>query len=315
VKFRNHKQTGLASTGPLLHATRMVQRYSFHSCACSILLACVLLLGLCNSGNAAGKLDELAQRDELVCGVRSTVYPFGFINPRTNDLEGFDVDLGKAIAADLGLRARFMAVSSLERIPALLRGDIDLIVAAMTHQFDRESQIDFSLTYFMDGQRLLVRNGQGIRSISDLAGKTVGVTQGSTAEKNLSAIQPNCHIREFPNYIASFLALKKGLISAVSTDSTILLGLKAADPNPYLWDIVGAYMSDEPYGIGLPQNDSAYRDRINYALSRIWLRGEYMEIYNRWFGAGTPTYLPTDWKMEIWPGQLKNADSKGTLRP
>ncbi len=98
-----------------------------------------------------------------------------------------------------------------------------------------------------------------------------------------------------PGYAEAFLALKRGQVDAISADATILLGLKNSDQDPAAWTIAGAYITDEPFALGLPQNDSALRDRVNLALQRLWLSGEYMRLYNRWFGPHTKYYLPTSW--------------------
>ena len=98
-----------------------------------------------------------------------------------------------------------------------------------------------------------------------------------------------------------FLALSQGKVAAVTTDSTILLGLKNSAPNPEDYAIVGEYISDEPYGLGLPENDSDFRDLVNRTLVDLWNTGDYLKIYNKWFGQDTNYYLPLNWKMETWP--------------
>jgi polar amino acid transport system substrate-binding protein len=153
----------------------------------------------------------------------------------------------------------------------------------------------------MDGQKILVKKDSGIESVADLAGKKVGTAKGSTSEKNIKDAQPDCTVLSFEGYPQAFLALKQGKVAAVTTDSTILLGLKNSDPNPDEWVIAGDFISAEPYGLGLPENDSDFRDFVNKSLVEMWVSGEYHAIYNKWFGPDTRYYLPTDWEMEVWP--------------
>ncbi|MFW6324879.1 MAG: transporter substrate-binding domain-containing protein, partial [Desulfovibrionales bacterium] len=96
-----------------------------------------------------------------------------------------------------------------------------------------------------------------------------------------------------------FQALQMGRVSGWSTDSTILLGYAAKSPGQY--ELVGDFFSNEPYGIGLPEDDSKWRDTINFTLQDMWKDGTYLKIYNKWYGPDTPYYFPLTEKMEMWP--------------
>lgn len=247
---------------------------------------------------AMGKIDEIKARGKLVAGVKDSVFLFGFIDPNTNELAGFDVDICKAIADKLGVGIEFKTVTSKNRIPMLAQGSVDMLAATMTHKHSRDEKIDFSVTYFMDGQKLLVKKGSGIASTDDLAGKKVGTVKGSTSEKNIAAAQPAANVISFDEYPQAFLALKQGKVEAVTTDSGILAGLKASDDNPDEWEIVGDFFSSEPYGLGVPEGDSDFRDFVNKSLHQMWLDGSYAALFKKWMGYD----LPDTWQMEIWPG-------------
>ncbi|NJB67789.1 polar amino acid transport system substrate-binding protein [Desulfobaculum xiamenense] len=268
----------------------------------SVLSLCLILLA---TAAFAGKIEDIQARGKLICGVKDAVVPFGFVDPDSKQLVGMDVDICRYIANKLGVELELAPVTSATRIPMLTQGSIDIAAATMTHKYSRDDVIDFSITYFMDGQKILVKKGSGIASVADLAGKKVGTAKGSTSEKNIKAAQPDCTVISFEGYPQAFLALKQGKVAAVTTDSTILLGLKGSDPNPEMWEIAGDYIADEPYGLGLPENDSDFRDFVNKSLAQMWLSGEYMTVYNKWFGPDTNYYLPTSWKMEIWPGAME----------
>ncbi len=249
----------------------------------------------------AGLLEDIQARGELIAGVKDAVVPFGFVDEATNDIVGFDIDICRYIADKLGVELRLEPVTSATRIPMLEQGSVDILAATMTHKFERDEQIDFSITYFMDGQKLLVAADSGITSVADLAGQKVGTSKGSTSEQNIAEAQPDCIVVSFEGYPEAFLALKQGKVVAVTTDSTILLGLKNSDENPENWAIVGEFISDEPYGLGVPENESDFRDFVNLCLAEMWKSGDYMTIYNKWFGEDTAYYLPLEWEMEIWP--------------
>jgi len=272
----------------------------------AVLALCLSFTG-CNSskdkngGDDQSLLEEVKSRGTLVCGVKDTAVPFGYVDEKTDQLTGFDVDVCKYIAKELGVEPEFKVVTSETRISMLSQGSIDLAAATMTHKLEREKDIDFTVTYFMDGQRLLVPKGSGIASPADLAGKKVGTAKGSTSEKNIEDVQPNVEVLAFEGYPEAFAAMMQGNVNAVTTDSTILLGLKNSAENPDDWEIVGDAFSIEPYGIGLPENESDFRDAVNAALIKMQTSGEYAKIYDKWFGPDTRFNLEQSWEMEIWP--------------
>ena len=249
----------------------------------------------------AGTLEDVKAKGVLVAGVKDAVVPFGFVDENTKELVGFDVDICREIANKLGVKLELKPVTSATRIPKLSQGMVDLAACTMTHKLSRDEVIDFSLTYFMDGQKLLVKKGSGINSYKDLAGKKVGSAKGSTSEKNIKNVQPDCTVLSFEGYPQAFLALKQGKVSAVTTDSVILVGLKGSDDNPDMWEIAGDFFANEPYGIGVRENDSNFRDFVNASLIEMWEDGTYLKIYNKWLGPDTSYYMPLTWEMETFP--------------
>jgi len=266
-----------------------------------LLLALVLGLSMALTPAFAGKIDDIKARGTLICGVKDAVVPFGYVDEATKQIVGFDIDMCNAIAAKLGVKSELKPVTSATRIPMLAQGSIDLTAATMTHKLERDDQIDFSITYFMDGQKLLVKKDSGIKSAADLAGKKVASVKGSTSEKNIKAAQPDCTVISFEGYPEAFLALKQGKVEAMTTDASILLGVKNSDPNPENYEIVGDFISAEPYGLGLPENDSDFRDLVNATLMEMWRNGDYQKAYDKWFGKDTNYYIPLTWTMELWP--------------
>ena len=267
--------------------------------AALLMVVATLILGLPAAN--AGKLEDIKARGTLVAGVKDSQPPFGFVDEDSRQLAGFEPELCAALAAKLGVKLELKPVTSATRIPMLEQGAIDLIAATMTHKIEREEKIDFSITYFPATQKLLVKKDSGIKSVADLAGKKVGSAKGSTSEQNVKKAQPGCTVISFETYPEAFLALKQGKVQAMTTDESILVGIQNSDDKPEAWDIVGEYISPEPYGLGVAENDSKFRDFVNLALMDMWTKGEYQKIYEKWFGKGTKDYIPLTWKMELWP--------------
>ncbi|MBN1635027.1 MAG: ABC transporter substrate-binding protein [Deltaproteobacteria bacterium] len=249
----------------------------------------------------AGTLEDVKAKGVLTAGVKDAVVPFGYVDEKTKELVGFDVDICREIANKLGVKLELKPVTSATRIPKLAQGTVDLAAATMTHKLSRDEVIDFTITYFMDGQKLLVEKDGGVKSYHDLAGKRVGTAKGSTSEKNIKNVQPDCTVISYEGYPQAFLALKQGKVAAVTTDSSILVGLQASDDNPGKWEITGDFFANEPYGIGVRENDSDFRDFVNRSLIEMWEDGTYLKLYNKWFGPDTKYYIPLTWEMETFP--------------
>ncbi|GAB6037098.1 ABC transporter substrate-binding protein [Fundidesulfovibrio butyratiphilus] len=270
-----------------------------HRIAIALTVLMILAFGL--STAQAGKLEDIQKRGTLVAGVKDSQPPFGYVDENSKQIVGFEIDLMAALAKKLGVKLETKPVTSSTRIPMLTQGDIDIVAATMTHSRQRDKQIDYSITYFSTFQRLLVKKDSGIKSIADLAGKKIGSAKGSTSEKNAQRAQPKATVISFETYPEAFLALKQGKVQAVTTDEAILLGLKNKDDNPGDYAVVGEPISAEPYGLGIVENDSKFRDAVNFALMEMWESGEYQKLYDKWFGKDTKFFIPLTWTMELWP--------------
>jgi polar amino acid transport system substrate-binding protein len=270
----------------------------------SFFIVCALALLMALSMGSVAFADALANiktKGVLVAGVKDAVVPFGYVDEQSKQLVGFDVDICREIANKMGVKLELKPVTSATRIPQLSEGMVDIAACTMTRKIAREDVIDFSITYFMDGQKLLVKKGSKVKSVKDLAGKKVGTAKGSTSEINIKTAQPKCTVLSFEGYPEAFLALKQGKVAAATTDSVILIGLKGSDENPEKWDIVGDFFSKEPYGIGVRENESNLRDFVNKSLMEMWNDGTYKKIYDKWLGPQTKFYMPLTWEMETIP--------------
>jgi polar amino acid transport system substrate-binding protein len=243
-------------------------------------------------------LQGIQQSGEISVGVKYDQPPFSSVPEEGEEPVGFEVDLIRAIAEKMGAEPEFVPVTSGDRIDRLRAGEVDAVIATMTHTRVRDEVIDFSVTYFQDGQRILVPEGSEIREVEDLNGRRVATAAGSTSEVNVQREAPEVEVLTYDTYPEALDALLAGEADAVSTDGAILLGLKdRAESAGVAVEIVGEPFSDEPYGIGVRQNDSALRDAINFALMELVEEGRYEEIHARWFEEDeVEPFTP-----EVWP--------------
>ncbi len=262
---------------------------------------CIAIAGLA----LAGPTYDRVMGDKVVkAGISNKGKPFGFINAE-NEWVGFDMDMAKEIAKRLGVTFEPVVVNNKTRISFVQTNPpkVDMVLSNMTHKRVRDEKIDFSITYFFDGQKFLAKTGT-IKEPKDLVGKKIGSMQGTTSIVNAKAYMKklgdnSAKVTGYQNEVEMFEALRSGRVQAITTDSTLLIALASKEPGKY--ELVGEFISDEPYGVGLPQNDSAWRDIINFTIQDIWKDGTYMKIYNKWFGPNTETPFPMTEKIEMWP--------------
>ena len=253
----------------------------------------------------AGPTYDRVMKDKVVkAGITNKGKPFGFIDAN-NEWVGFDMDVAMEIAKRLGVTFEPVVVNNKTRISFVQTNPpkVDMVLANMTHKRVRDEKIDFSITYFFDGQKVLAPVGT-IKDPKELVGKKVGSMQGTTSIVNAKAYlqklgDSNPKVTGYQNEVEMFEALRSGRVQAISTDSTLLIALAAKEPGKY--ELVGEFISDEPYGVGLPSDDSAWRDAVNFTIQDMWKDGKYMELYNKWFGPDTETPFPMTEKIEMWP--------------
>lgn len=246
-------------------------------------------------------LDRVVDNGVVRAGIRFENPPFSFIDEDGNWI-GFDVDLAEEIASRLGVELERVRVDEITRISFLQEGQIDMAVASMNHTRSREDAVDFSITYFWDSQTFLVREGE-IESLDEMFGRVVAMNAGSSAIPAWQAYVaanggPEPEIVEFTDNVAALQALRDGAVDGYADDGITQAALAVGDDSLVL---LSEGFNPVQFGIGLPEDDSEWRDQINYTLQDIWTDGTYAELYERWFGPEADVPLPLGGEMEIWP--------------
>ncbi|WP_274654544.1 transporter substrate-binding domain-containing protein [Paenibacillus humicola] len=233
----------------------------------------------------ASVVDTIKERGKLIAGVKFDTKLFGLKDTGSGQVEGFDIDIAKAIAKKLlgdETKLELKEVTSKTRIPMLNNGEIDLIVATMTVTEERKKEVDFSDVYFKAGQSLLVKKSSPIRSLDDVTKDTqvLGV-KGSTSIKNIEDRVEGLRVKQYENYQEAFTALRAGQGEVLTTDNAILYGMAQQDPN---FEVVGGTFTDEPYGIAVKKGEAGLVQQINEVLNELKSSGEYDKIYEKWIG-------------------------------
>jgi len=247
---------------------------------------------------AGSTMAEIQAKGKLVVGTKFDQPGLGQKNPLTNEVEGFDVEIAKLIAtgifggdaSDLGNKIEFIETPTPVRETVIEQGTVDIVVATYTINDARKQRIDFAGPYYLAGQDIMVKKDNtaitGVESL--VSGVTVCSVRNSTPAGRIKERAPEATLIEYDTYSQCKDDLLNGNVDAVSTDNSILLGFVAADPDDL--KIVGKKFSDEPYGIGLPRGDDAWRTFINDRLEEIYGNGDWEEAFESTLGElGVPT--------------------------
>ena len=245
--------------------------------------------GAMPSGSYMAKIQE---RGRLIVGVSQDVFSVGYLNPLTNELEGFDIDIAKQVAKAIfgdEKRIQWVSVTSAARIPLLKEGKVDMVVSTFTINAARKQEINFSEIYYMSGQKILVGRDSTAVSLDDLSGQRVCAPRGSTSAKNIVTLNPKAKLVETATYSDCLVLFQLRKTDAVSTDDVILAGLAAQDP---FSKVVGKTFSPEPYGIGVAKENVDFTRFVNGVLVDIKANGTWKRIYDRWLGQMGPQDPP-----------------------
>src|SRR5918996_4251917 len=197
--------------------------------------------------------------------------------------EGFDVEIAKIIAGEMGIAAdgiTWVETVSANREPFIQQGKVDFVVATYTINDKRKEVVDFAGPYFEAGQDIMVAKGNpdGITGPDALAGKKVCSVSGSTPAENIRTNYPQAQLVEFDVYSKCAEALKNKQVQAVTTDNVILLGLISKDQESF--ELVDKPFTKEPYGIGLKKGDTQFRDFINSTLEKAYQDGRWQAAWD-----------------------------------
>jgi glutamate transport system substrate-binding protein len=241
-------------------------------------------------------MGKIQQRGEIKIGVKFDVPPFGFKNPQSGEVEGFDVDMGKIVAEELGVEPRFVEAISDNRIPFLQQGEVDLILSTMTINQERDTEIEFSEPYYIARGRILVPGDSDIKGIEDLAGKRVCTALGSTYEETLREEAPDADLQLVDTYSECLELLQNGAIDAISTDDVILTGMIIQDDT---LKMVGDELTTEPYGAGIKEGEKEFQKFVTDTFAAAEQDGRWADLYQRWVGQYTDTEAqPPDMTLE-----------------
>ncbi len=235
-------------------------------------------------------VDAIKKRGRLIAGVSADNLLFGYRDPLSGNLEGFDIDMVSAVAKAIFGTAtghvQYVVVSFSQRIPALTSGQVDLVADIMTINCARWAQIAFSTEYFHAGQQVLARRDSTITGIGDLNGKKVCTATGSTSSEKLKSSYPKVDAVLVADISDCMVLFQQGSVDAIMSDNTVVAGFAAQDPYAR---VVGPQITSEPYGLGIPKQNTDFVRFVNAVLEQMRTDGTWARIYSTWLTGSVPT--------------------------
>ncbi|WBH99041.1 Membrane-bound lytic murein transglycosylase F [Pseudomonas aeruginosa] len=240
---------------------------------------------LIGSAAHADDLADIRKKGEIVIGTLGTDEPNSFIDPKTRQIIGYEVDLGTEIAKAIGVKPVFKQISVAARIPELQQGHVDLLAASLTHNKEREALVDFSYSIIVTGQKALVKKNAGFASLHDLDGKKVLTVKGGTQEPNIRKALPNAQVVTFETSQQALLALQQGKGQAFVDDESALVndfGKLGAAAGGYA--ILPENLSTEALAIAFRKGNPQLKQLVDSTLAGLERSGaaeSYPELARR----------------------------------
>lgn len=239
-----------------------------------------------------GTLAKVRAARALTLAYRESSVPFSYLSPRGEPI-GYSIELCKKLAEAIGeavgreLELKWLPVTSETRINAIFAGRADLECGSTTNNLERQKQVAFSPIIFVAGTKLLVRRGSPIRSYRDLAGRTVVVTAGTTNEKAMQEVarrfKLDFRLTSARDHAQSYAQLEAGTADAFASDDVLLYGLVAQHKAQRQYQVVGEFLSYDPYGIMFAKGDGQLAELVNRVFHDLAEDGEIERQYKRWF--------------------------------
>ena len=242
---------------------------------------------------SSATLDKIKATSAVTMGVRESSIPMSYTTGDSR-FDGFHVEMCRMILNDIKdklglstLRINYQPVTGQNRIPLVQNGTVDIECGTTTNNTARQRDVSFANTLYVEEVRIAVKANSGINSISQLAGKKVATTTGTTSvqilRKHEKANGVNFDEVFGKDHADSFLLLESGRADAFVMDGSILAGNIANSRNPKDFKIVGEVLSTEPIAIMVRKDDPQFKAAVNAAIAKIVANGNMPKLWDKWF--------------------------------
>ena len=243
-------------------------------------------------------IDKIKQGGTMMIAYREASIPFSYLDDKAKPT-GFAYEICEKIADKVkaatgraDMKKQYQAVTSANRIPLLQNGTIDIECGSTTNNSERGKQVQFATNYFYTGTRFLVKTGTKVDKLSDLAGKTVVSTTGTTNYQLIRRLNEEqklgIDLLGAKDHPESMLMVQTGRALAFGMDDILIYSLKASAQSPTDFAVVGEPIQVEPYAIMIRKDDPAFKKLVDDTLAGLMKSGEFEALYKKWFQSPIP---------------------------
>ncbi|MFC4171343.1 ABC transporter substrate-binding protein [Microvirga sp. GCM10011540] len=244
----------------------------------------------------ADQLADIKSRGTLICGTLGTAEPFSFASPSTREIVGYDIDLCKAIADDIGVKLQMKPMSVEARIPELVQGRVDVLAGNLGYTPERAQQIDYTTAYFVSLQKLLVEANSNFSNIDDLAKSRISAPKGSSSERYVREALPQATLLTFQDPPSAFMALAQSKVDAMILSE--INAEKFVAQTGQKFKFIDQPVAEEFWGLGIRKNEPALLEQVNATLKRLEESGEGQKIFDKWLGETTAYKMKKPFKFD-----------------
>ena len=259
-------------------------------------IAC--LISIAASTAHADQLADIKSRGTLICGVLTTLEPFGFMDPQSRTVVGYDVDFCNAIAKHLGVKPELKQLSLDARIPELSQGRVDVLAAVLGYNATRATQIDFTYSYFLSENKVAVQEKSGFKSLADLDGKRVSSIKGSSTQAMLRNSIPNVNVVSYDDAPSAFMALTQRKVDGFGLTEAMLRRFIAKLGDDSGMSVISTPVGKEYWGLGIKKEEPQLLAAVNDALKDMESTGEAQQIFDKWLGQSSIYKMDRSFKIE-----------------
>ena len=255
------------------------------------LAALIYSLGAVAQAPGAGQptLEKIKASGKVVIGVRESSPPMAYSLGANQKYVGYHVELCERVLQEIAPTAKieYMAVTAQNTLPLVQNGTLDMGCGPTTNNTARQQQVAFAMTSYVSEVRMAVRADSGITSVSQLGGRTVAASTGTTAvqmlRKQERVVGAPINTLLGKDHNDSFLLLESGRADAFVLDDNLLAGVIASSRNPGNFRIVGEALGSEPIALLFRRDDPSFKAAVDGVLTRLMQSGEVEKIYTKWF--------------------------------
>lgn len=269
-----------------LHSSRQVSRRTFFHAVMALSALVALLPGRPAHADA---LANIQKAGVIRVAIPNDFPPFGSLGPDLK-LQGYDIDMAGLIAKELGVKAELVPVTSTNRIPFLTTGKVDVVISSLGKNAERAKVIDFSQAYAPFPKSVYGPKDVSIKAPADLAGKTIGVTRGSTEDLALSAVAPaSATIKRYEDNNATAQSYLIGQVQLVTLGNIVA---NAVNERTKLRQLdVKFPVEDTPCYVGVAKGEPALLDKVNVIITKLKTDGRLNDLSQRWIKMPLPAKL------------------------